>query len=68
MRVKLRRLGDSKILMVPEEIKTVAVEYEVANVGTTIVFTPVQKHQNVFATKEWQEYDYQRDMAEDPAL
>lgn len=28
----------------------------------------VKTHENIFATADWQNYDYQKDMANDPAL
>lgn len=68
MTVKLRKVGNSKTLTVPTDIKTISNEYEVKNVGTTIVFTPVKKHRNIFATPDWQNYDYQADIKKDPVL
>lgn len=68
MTVKLRNVGNSKTLTVPKYIKTVGKEYEVKNVGQTIVFTPVKKHVNIFSTPGWKNYDYQRDMENDPEL
>lgn len=68
MVIKLRRVGNSKTLTVPADIKTSSTEYTVKNVGSKIVFTPISKHKNVFATSDWQNYDYQKDMANDPAL
>lgn len=68
MTVKLRQVGNSKTLTVPKDIKTTSDEYNVKNVGNTIVFTPVTKHKNVFATADWQNYDYQADVTKDPAL
>lgn len=68
MTVKLRQVGNSKTLTVPANIKVTGSEYTVKNVGTTIVFTPVVKRKNIFSTKDWQEYDYQKDIANDPDL
>lgn len=68
MTVKLRNVGNSKTLTVPKSIKTVSNEYEVKNVGRTIVFTPVEKHVNIFSTPEWANYDYQRDIENDSEL
>ena len=68
MSVKLRQVGHSKTLTVPSNIKTAGDEYTVKNVGNTIVFTPVAKRENIFATKDWQEYDYQKDMENDLTL
>lgn len=68
MTVKLRKVGNSNTLTVPSDIKITGVEYTVKNVGATIVFTPVTKRKNIFATKDWKEYDYQKDMKNDPAL
>lgn len=68
MTVKLRNVGNSKTLTVPKNIRTTSDEYEVKNIGQTIVFTPVQKHVNIFSTSEWQNYDYQNDIKKDMAL
>ncbi|MBP2057428.1 virulence-associated protein VagC [Lactobacillus colini] len=68
MIVKLRNVGNSKILTVPKNIKVSSNEYEVKNVGQKIVFTPVKKHVNVFGTSEWKNYDYQRDIKNDLEL
>lgn len=68
MVIKLRQVGNSKTLTVPADIKTSSNEYTVKNVGTKIVFTPVTKHHNIFATDDWQNYDYQKDIANDPTL
>lgn len=39
------------------------------NEGMNIVFTPVvKKKKNIFATKEWQNYDYQKDIENDVEL
>lgn len=68
MVVKLRHVGNSKTLTVPKDIYTCGDEYEVKNDGESIVFTPIRKHVNIFTSKDWQEYDYQKDIANDPAL
>lgn len=68
MVVKLRNVGNSKTLTVPKNIRTTSDEYEVKNIGQTIVFTPVKKHINIFSTPEWQNYDYQKDIENDTAL
>ncbi|MDD1406704.1 hypothetical protein PSA85_04855 [Limosilactobacillus reuteri] len=68
MTVKLRQVGNSRALTVPSGIKVTGEEYTVKNVGKTIVFTPVAKRKNIFATKDWKEYDYQKDIENDPAL
>lgn len=68
MIVKLRKIGNSNVLTVPEGIKVVSNEYTVKNDGDNIVFTPVIKKQNIFATDDWKNYDYQKDMHEDPEL
>ena len=68
MTVKLRQTGNSRTLTVPSGIKVTGEEYIVKNVGKTIVFTPVAKRKNIFATKDWKEYDYQKDIENDPAL
>lgn len=68
MTVKLRNVGNSKTLTVPKNIKTTGNEYEVKNVGQTIVFTPVKKHVNIFSTPEWKKYDYQSDIKNNPEL
>ena len=67
MTVKLRQVGNSRTLTVPSGIKVTGKEYTVKNVGKTIVFTPVER-KNIFATKDWKEYDYQKDIENDPAL
>ena len=68
MTVKLRQTGNSRTLTVPSRIKVTGEEYTLKNVGKTIVFTPVAKRKNIFATKDWKEYDYQKDIENDPAL
>ncbi|MBC8744634.1 hypothetical protein H5W18_08580 [Lactobacillus sp. Marseille-P7033] len=37
-------------------------------VGKTIVFTPVAKKKNIFATKDWENCDYHKDIANDQFL
>lgn len=68
MTVKLRKVGNSKTLTVPKEIKTVSNEYEVKNNGNTIVFTPIKKKRNIFADPDWKNYDYQKDISQDKEL
>lgn len=68
MTVKLRRVGNSNTLTVPRDIKILSKEYKVKNDGENIVFVPVIKRQNIFAMDEWKNYDYQKDMREDPEL
>lgn len=68
MTVKLRRVGNSKTLTVPKEIITSGSEYTVKNEGKAIVFTPVKKRKNIFATPEWKNYDYQQDIIKDQSL
>lgn len=68
MTVKLRQVGNSRALTVPSDIKVSGKEYTVKNVGKTIVFTPVAKKKNIFATKDWKNYDYQKDIANDQFL
>ncbi len=68
MTVKLRQVGNSRTLTVPSEIKVTGKEYTVKNVGKTIVFTPVVERKNIFATNDWKEYDYEKDIENDPAL
>ena len=68
MTVKLRRVGNSNTLTVPKDIKVLSNEYKVKNDGENIVFVPVIKKQNIFATDEWKNYDYQKDIREDPDL
>lgn len=68
MTVKLRKVGNSNTLTVPSGIKIAGDEYTVKNVGTTIVFTPVVKKKNVFSTKDWEDYDYQKDVEKDVTL
>lgn len=68
MVVKLRRVGNSKTLTVPKDIKITSDEYNVKNVNDTIVFTPVQRHRNIFSTAGWKNYDYKKDIKNDPTL
>ena len=68
MTVKLRKVGNSKTLTVPKDIKVTSTEYTVKNDGVNIVFTPVTKRKNIFATTKWKNYDYQKDIQEDPEL
>ncbi|MCZ3601835.1 hypothetical protein L2822_11860, partial [Lactobacillus crispatus] len=69
MTVKLRKVGNSKTLTVPKDIIITSKEYTVKNEGMNIVFTPVvKKKKNIFATKEWQNYDYQKDIENDVEL
>lgn len=68
MVVKLRKVGNSNTLTVPTGIRVTASEYDVKNVGSTIVFTPREKHVNIFSTASWKNYDYQQDIASDPVL
>ncbi|MRG90046.1 hypothetical protein [Limosilactobacillus reuteri] len=68
MTVKLRQTGNSRTLTVPSGIKVIGEEYTVKNVGKAIVFTPVAKRKNIFLTKDWKEYDYQKDIENNPAL
>ena len=62
MTVKLRRVGNSNTLTVPKDIKVLSKEYKVKNDGENIVFVPVIKKQNIFATDEW------KNIREDPDL
>lgn len=68
MTVKLRKVGNSKTLTVPSNITIAGDEYTVKNVGTAIVYTPIAKRKNIFATKEWKNYDYQKDIQNDQTL
>lgn len=69
MTVKLRKVGNSKTLTVPKDIIITSKEYTVKNEGMNIVFTPVvKKKKNIFATQEWQNYDYQKDIENDVEL
>ncbi|QNQ81109.1 hypothetical protein [Lactobacillus sp. PV034] len=68
MTVKLRKVGNSKTLTVPKGINTISDEYMVKNDGADIVFMPITKRKNIFATTDWKNYDYQRDIANDPEL
>ena len=68
MTVKLRKVGNSNTLTVPKDIKVLSSEYDVKNDGDNIVFIPVIKKKNIFATDDWKNYDYQKDMQEDPEL
>lgn len=68
MTVKLRKVGNSNTLTVPKDIKVLSKEYTVKNDGDNIVFIPVIKKQNVFATADWKNYDYRKDMREDLEL
>lgn len=68
MFVKVRQVGNSNTLTVPSDIKISGTEYTVKNEGTKIVYTPVAKRKNIFSTKDWKEYDYQKDMKNDEML
>lgn len=68
MKVKLRKVGNSNTLTVPSEIKVTGEEYNVKNIGATIVFSPIEKRKNIFSTHDWKEYDYQKDIEKDQAL
>lgn len=69
MTVKLRKVGNSKTLTVPKDIKITSTEYSVKNDGVNIVFSPVvKKKKNIFATKEWKNYNYRKDVEADPEL
>lgn len=68
MTVKLRKMGNYQTLTVPPDIKIKSQEYTVKNVGDDIVYQPVVKQQNIFATADWKNYDYQADIKKDPAL
>lgn len=68
MVVKLRKVGNSSTLTVPKDIKTRGVVYDVRNEGDNIIFSPVQEHHNIFGTKEWREYDYQKAIRDDVEL
>lgn len=68
MTVKLRKVGNSLTLTVPSGITTVSAEYDVKNVDDSIVFTPIKQHENIFATSDWTNYDYQAAIANDPEL
>lgn len=68
MTVKLRKVGNSNTLTVPKDIKVLSKEYFVKNDGDNIVFIPIIKTKNIFATDDWKNYDYQKDICEDPDL
>ncbi|GAF38131.1 hypothetical protein [Lentilactobacillus farraginis] len=67
--VTLRKSGNSLILTVPSDLKDrVGSKYKVENRSDgSIVYQPVEK-QNIFDNPDWMQYDYQRDLLEDPEL
>lgn len=67
--VTLRKSGNSRVLTVPSEVEaSVGSKFEVRLLSDgSIVYKPF-KHNNVFASPDWQEYDYQRDIQEDPEI
>lgn len=66
--VVMRKSGNSRILTVPQGvIGKVGEKFDVEFEDGNIIYKP-HKHVNIFATKEWQEYDYQKDLAEDTEL
>ncbi|GAD16407.1 hypothetical protein ABC628_00490 [Lentilactobacillus otakiensis] len=66
--VEVQKIDGELVLPVPVELKAVVgTRFEVSSSDDgKISYTPV--HQNIFEQSEWQNYDYQKDMAEDPEL
>ncbi|WHS05266.1 hypothetical protein O2U01_00185 (plasmid) [Ligilactobacillus salivarius] len=66
--VVMRKSGNSRILTVPQGFEgSVGEKFDVEFKDGNIIYKP-HKHVNIFATKEWQEYDYQKDLIEDKEL
>ncbi|MDV7758000.1 hypothetical protein [Liquorilactobacillus mali] len=67
--VTLRKSGNSLILTVPADLKNqVGSKYSVENRSDgSIIYQPVKKL-NIFDNPDWQKYDYQKDLMEDPEL
>ncbi|WP_317617082.1 hypothetical protein [Bombilactobacillus thymidiniphilus] len=65
----LRKSGNSLVLTAPSTLKDkVGYKYEVENRSDgSIVYQPVKK-QNIFDNLDWMQYDYQKDLLEDPEL
>lgn len=67
--VTLRKSGNSLILTVPADLKDkVGRRYTVNKRSDgSIIYKPVEK-QNIFDNPDWLNYDYQKDLKEDPEL
>ncbi|MCD2257438.1 hypothetical protein ACNAN0_00935 [Agrilactobacillus fermenti] len=67
--VTLRKSGNSLVLTVPSDLKDrVGSKYKVENrPDGSIVYQPVEK-QNIFDDPDWLQYDFQKDLVDDPEL
>lgn len=67
--VTLRQAGHSKVLTAPNSFDLkVGTKYKVEiRADDSIVYEPL-KRKNIFEDPEWQHYDYQKDLLEDPEL
>ncbi|WEV37470.1 hypothetical protein [Lactobacillus sp. ESL0677] len=67
--VSLRKSGNSMILTVPANFnEKIGKKYSVEKESDgTIVYSPIKKS-NIFATADWQNYDYQADLSTDSEL
>jgi len=67
--VTLRKSGNSLVLTVPADFKAeIGCQYTVNQRSDgSIVYRPVSKP-NIFDDADWMNYDYQRDLQEDPEL
>lgn len=66
--VTLRKSGNSRVFTVPSNYEgELGSKYKVTIKNRSISYTP-KDHVNVFSTKEWREFDYQKVMEEDVEL
>ncbi len=67
--VTLRKAGNSRVLTVPSDLAAgVGTKYHAeVRADGSIIFQPIG-HQNIFDDPDWQDYDYQKDLLDDPQL
>ena len=67
--VTLRKSGNDLIFTVPDDFRVEAgCQYMVSRQSDgSVIYQPSDK-QNVFDNSEWLNYDYQKDLKEDPEL
>ncbi|WP_407888722.1 type II toxin-antitoxin system PemI/MazE family antitoxin [Levilactobacillus sp. N40-8-2] len=67
--VTLRKSGNSRVLTLPADFDVnIGTEFEVSKAEDgSVIYRPLE-HQNIFDSQEWQEYDYQSDLNNDPEL
>lgn len=67
--VILRKSGNSLILTAPSNLnKSVGEKYIVTQKDDgSIVYTPA-RHKNIFSSPDWKNYDYQKDLQNDPEV